>query len=183
MGVIKNIDEKEAFPDQCRVLVHDRYRFGSRDVTGTVSQHAGANDGVRVDIDAEYHFLLALDKKGFVWVRPQQLVRIQDKKFPEDDERMVVVQEPDTALNIGDVWKGLNEGRRYARAGWNGRGMYIEKQTPDEHSKMTQPYNYMVCPPGSTRQYGENHEKRELIPWLCSQGDFYALDWVEVTDI
>jgi hypothetical protein len=83
-------------------------------------------------------------------------------------------------LNIGDVHMGLNEGRKFARAGWNGKGMYIMKQVPDEHSKMTEGYTYMVCPPGSTTQY-KDQTSEHLVPWLCSQGDFYATDWLEVT--
>ena len=71
-------------------------------------------------------------------------------------------------LNIGDVLNILNNGGRACRAGWNGKGMWLEKQNPDAHSKMTEPYTYM-----RTAQGG-------LIPWLCSQADFYATDWMHL---
>ena len=71
-------------------------------------------------------------------------------------------------MDIGQALGILNIGGRICRAGWNGKGMWLEKQVPDEHSKMTEPYTYM-----RTAQGG-------LIPWLCSQADFYAKDWMQV---
>jgi hypothetical protein len=43
--------------------------------------------------------------------------------------------------------------------------MWLELQTPDEHSKMTLPYVYMSTAQG------------DLVPWLCSQTDLLATDW------
>ena len=51
------------------------------------------------------------------------------------------------------------------REGWNGTGMFIKIQFPNENSKMTQPYVYISTTDG------------ELIPWLCSQQDILATDW------
>lgn len=67
--------------------------------------------------------------------------------------------------NIGWAVGMLQEGRRLARHGWNGKGMYIELQVPDEHSKMTLPYVFMKTADG------------KLVPWLCSQTDLLADDW------
>lgn len=67
---------------------------------------------------------------------------------------------------------------KYYRAGWNGKGMYIEAQYPTEDSKMTRPYLVMVLPKGSTNQFGDiipNEEQR--IPWLPSQTDLFSNDW------
>ena len=72
-------------------------------------------------------------------------------------------------LDFGDVVKKMkNRGGRFARAGWNGKNMYIELQVPDEHSKMTLPYIYMKTVQG------------DLVPWLASQTDMLADDWMEV---
>ena len=71
---------------------------------------------------------------------------------------------------IGWAVEALNQGRKIRRAGWNGKGMHLALQTPDEHSKMTEPYVYM-----RTAQGG-------LIPWLCSQADLLATDWELVVD-
>ena len=67
--------------------------------------------------------------------------------------------------DIGWAKKALDDGARVARAGWNGKGMWLAKQLPDERSKMTQPYTFMRTVQG------------DFIPWLCSQADFYADDW------
>lgn len=61
--------------------------------------------------------------------------------------------------------ESLKAGFRWARAGWNGKGMWIELQTPDEHSKMGLPYLYMSTVDG------------KLVPWLASQTDLLAQDW------
>jgi Protein of unknown function (DUF2829) len=72
-------------------------------------------------------------------------------------------------MNIGGAVKELNEGNRVARSGWNGKNMYLELQIPDSNSKMTLPYVYMRTAQG------------ELVPWLCSQSDLLATDWVIAT--
>lgn len=56
-------------------------------------------------------------------------------------------------------------GARIQRAGWNGKGMHVELQTPDEHSKMTIPYLWMMTADG------------HRVPWLASQTDMLAEDW------
>ena len=66
---------------------------------------------------------------------------------------------------IGWAVKQLWDGKRVARAGWNGRGMWLELQVPDERSKMTLPYVFMSTAQG------------DLVPWLCSQTDLLATDW------
>lgn len=63
------------------------------------------------------------------------------------------------------VLPDLKEGKRVYRNGWNGKGMYLELQTPDEHSKMKRPYIY-ICPVDG-----------ELVPWVASQSDLLADDW------
>ncbi len=71
----------------------------------------------------------------------------------------------DYTKNFGAVITHLKLGGRAEREGWNGKGMHIELQVPDEHSKMKQPYIY-ICPVGG-----------KLIPWLVSQADMLAEDW------
>jgi hypothetical protein len=68
---------------------------------------------------------------------------------------------------IGWAVKQLQDGDRVRRSGWNGKGMWLELQTPDEDSKMTLPYVYMSTAQG------------DLVPWLCSQSDLLATDWEE----
>jgi hypothetical protein len=70
--------------------------------------------------------------------------------------------------NIGAAVTFLKQGRKVARSGWNGKGMYLELQVPDEHSKMSLPYVYMKT------------SDNKLVPWLCSQTDLLAEDWTIV---
>jgi len=48
--------------------------------------------------------------------------------------------------------------------------MWLELQRPDEHSKMTEPYLYI-----RTAQGG-------LMPWVTSQADVLAEDWMILRD-
>lgn len=60
----------------------------------------------------------------------------------------------------------LKDGIKVSRIGWNGKGMWLALQTPDTNSKMTLPYIYMYTAQG------------DLVPWLASQTDILAEDWV-----
>lgn len=68
-------------------------------------------------------------------------------------------------MDIGQAVNRLRSGGKIARSGWNGKGMYVELQVPDAHSKMTLPYVFMSTAQG------------DLVPWLCSQTDLLATDW------
>lgn len=74
----------------------------------------------------------------------------------------------------------LNQGKSISRVGWNGKGLYLTKQVPDENSKMTRPYVYITSPEGSTQQFGVPQLGEHRVPWLCSQTDLFAEDWFEV---
>lgn len=60
-------------------------------------------------------------------------------------------------------------GKSVMRSGWNGSGMKLQMQTPDENSKMTHPYLYMTIP--------GCEEGTRLLPWQPSQVDLFASDW------
>lgn len=71
-------------------------------------------------------------------------------------------------MDFGEALQHLREGGRVAREGWNGKGMYVKLQEPDEHSKMRRAYLYL-CPVDG-----------ELVPWVASQTDLLAEDWQRV---
>lgn len=73
-------------------------------------------------------------------------------------------------MTFGEAIFALKGEQRVAREGWNGKGMYIELQIPDENSKMQRPYIYM-CPVDGM-----------LVPWIASQTDMLAEDWFVVTE-
>lgn len=78
-------------------------------------------------------------------------------------------------MDFGWALRQLKEGKKVCRLGWNGKGIYIELQRPDEHSKMTQPYIYIV----TTGLQSDNHNApRGVVPWLASQTDMLAEDWI-----
>ena len=68
----------------------------------------------------------------------------------------------------------LKQGKKVRRSGWNGKGLWIEIQRPDEHSKMTLPYLYLNYPKGDVYHNGCR------VPWLASQTDLLENDWEEV---
>ncbi len=70
-----------------------------------------------------------------------------------------------TQFNFGEALRHLKNGKKVARAGWNGKDMWIARQVPDEHSKMTLPYLYMKT------------VTDDLVPWLASQTDMQEQDW------
>lgn len=72
--------------------------------------------------------------------------------------------------DFGWAIAALKNKKRVARDGWNGKGMYLELQVPDAHSKMTLPYIYMKTVQG------------DLVPWLASQTDILSLDWGQSND-
>lgn len=75
-------------------------------------------------------------------------------------------------FDFGVALGALRNGQRVARAGWNGRGMWLVLQEPDENSEMTLPYVYIEYPVGHVA-YPEGCR----VPWQPSQTDLLASDW------
>jgi len=68
-------------------------------------------------------------------------------------------------MSFGNAIDEMKNGHKLARKGWNGKGMYLEMQAPDEHSKMGHPYIYMKGVDG------------KLFPWNPNNLDMLADDW------
>lgn len=66
----------------------------------------------------------------------------------------------------------LKNGGAVMRSGWNGKGMWIKMQVPDDSSKMTHPYLYIEYPEGHSA-----YPNGSRVPWLASQTDILANDW------
>lgn len=75
-------------------------------------------------------------------------------------------KDPNAVHNFSEALDHVKRGYRIARAGWNGKGQFVEIQRPDEHSKMGLPYLYITTVDG------------KRVPWLASQTDLLAEDWV-----
>lgn len=72
--------------------------------------------------------------------------------------------------DFGWALRQLRNGRKVQRSGWNGKGMWLALQVPDEHSKMSLPYIYMKT------------ADNKLVPWLASQTDVLSDDWNTVLE-
>ena len=79
-----------------------------------------------------------------------------------------------TGVTFGRVLEALWEGRRAARAGWNGKGIFIELQEPDANSKMTHPYIFIET---TGLQTDNPDAPKSRVPWLASQTDMLSRDW------
>jgi hypothetical protein len=71
-------------------------------------------------------------------------------------------------MNISEAIEAMRNGDKVTRHGWNGPGQFLELQVPDEWSKMTLPYLFINTVTG------------DRVPWLASQTDILAADWVVV---
>jgi len=74
-------------------------------------------------------------------------------------------------MDFEDALTSLKCGHSVAREGWNGKGLWLTLQMPDEHSKMTLPYVYLNYPSDAPNTPGAR------VPWLPSQTDLLAEDW------
>jgi hypothetical protein len=82
-------------------------------------------------------------------------------------------------MDFGKALEKLKNGHKVARSGWNGKGIFIEIQRPDEFSKMTSPYIFI----NTTGLQTDNPDApKSLVPWLASQTDMLAEDWQALTD-
>lgn len=70
-------------------------------------------------------------------------------------------------LPFGEALKLLKAGKFVTREGWNGQGMYLGLQSPDEGSVNKQSYIYII-PVNGLR-----------VPWVASQADLLEEDWIE----
>ena len=80
-------------------------------------------------------------------------------------------------MDFGKALENLKNGHRVCREGWNGKGMWLLMQRPDENSKMTLPYIYIEYPVGHAA-----YPNGSRVPWLASQTDMFSDDWCVLTD-
>lgn len=89
-------------------------------------------------------------------------------------------------FGIGDAVKAMRAGRRVARAGWNGKGMYLAFQPgyPGGIPINRNTANATGLPEGTVCRFLPYVMMKtadgSFVPWLCSQADLLAEDWGEV---
>ena len=78
-------------------------------------------------------------------------------------------------LSFSEALVAVKKGYAIQRSGWNGVGLKVKAQFPDENSKMTLPYLYIEYPTDHSTYPGAK------CPWLASQTDIMAEDY-EILD-
>ena len=81
-------------------------------------------------------------------------------------------------MNFGEAITELKKGKKLARKGWNGRGIFIKLQLPDDNSFMTSPYIYIDT---SGLKTDNEDAPKSRVPWFASQTDMLAEDWIIVS--
>jgi hypothetical protein len=84
-------------------------------------------------------------------------------------------------MNFGDALAALKEGERVARHGWNGKGMFLFL-VPGSQFQVNRPPLLGIYPEGTTINYHAHIDMKTaqdtVVPWLASQTDVLAEDWV-----
>lgn len=93
------------------------------------------------------------------------------------DEKNCPELREEVTFSFGEAIKYLKRGMTVARKGWNGKGIFLELQVPDEFSKMTHPYIYIDT---TGLQTNNPDAPKDRVPWLASQTDMLAEDWIFV---
>lgn len=86
-------------------------------------------------------------------------------------------------MDFGQAVRLLKNGRRVTRIGWNGKGMWLYYVPAATYKAQT---------PAARGQFGEDVPYRayiamktvdnDVVPWLASQSDVLAEDWMVVED-
>lgn len=119
-------------------------------------------------------FLIRNDGDPFQW-------RIAAEKFKSTYEPAVPVSGAilfeDLEFDFGVAIRLLKEGTYVCRKGWNGKGMfllYVDPYLNDQFKVTELPYMVGTLMPYLAMKTADN----KLIPWLASQSDMLADDWV-----
>jgi hypothetical protein len=83
-------------------------------------------------------------------------------------------------MNIGEAVEAMKAGKRVARAGWNGKGMFLFLVNGSTF-KVNRPPLLGIYPEGTEIRYHAHVDMKtadgQVVPWLCSQTDLLASDW------
>ena len=86
----------------------------------------------------------------------------------------------ETALTFGQAIEALKQGKKVARAGWNGKGMFLFL-VPGSTFKVNKAPLLGIYPEGTEVNYCSHIDMKtaddKVVPWLASQTDVLAEDW------
>jgi hypothetical protein len=88
-------------------------------------------------------------------------------------------------MDFGDALEAIKNGERVARAGWNGKDMFIFL-VPGSTFEVNRPPLLGIYPEGTKVEYHAHIDMKTaqgyVVPWLASQADLLAEDWVMVNE-
>lgn len=83
-------------------------------------------------------------------------------------------------MNFSTALNCVKQGQKVARAGWNGKQMFIFL-VPGSTFTVNRPPLLGIYPEGTIINYHSHIDMRTadgtIVPWLCSQTDMLAEDW------
>jgi hypothetical protein len=82
-----------------------------------------------------------------------------------------------TNLDFGTVLGQLKAGHRIARAGWNGKGMYLLYVGGNDWNADTDAMDEREAELETAPFIAMKTADAKLVPWLASQTDILAEDW------
>lgn len=86
-------------------------------------------------------------------------------------------------FDFGVALQHLKTGQKVARNGWNGKGMFLFL-VPGSTFPANRPPLHGIYPEGTKISYQPHIDMKTaqdtIVPWLASQGDMLAEDWVLV---
>ena len=89
-------------------------------------------------------------------------------------------------FDFGSALEILKSGGRVARSGWNGKGMFLFL-VPGSVFKVNRPPLLGIYPEGTEIDYCPHIDMKtadgKVVPWLASQTDVLAEDWLRVDSL
>lgn len=90
-----------------------------------------------------------------------------------------------TSMTFGEALEAMKAGKKVARTGWNGKGMYLYifyckrrgYSLPDRHDVVNQIVHGDGSYPFTDSIVMKTADNRYCIGWLASQTDMLAEDW------
>lgn len=79
-------------------------------------------------------------------------------------------------MNFGQAIELLKENKQVARAGWNGKGMWLALVSAGNYDVGTKTVGECALLPWIGMKTADD----KFVPWLASQTDVLAEDWVRV---
>ena len=86
-------------------------------------------------------------------------------------------------LDFASVIRGLKNGKRFAREGWNGKNMFIFLVNGSRFTVNREPL-LSILGKGTEVEYHAHIDMRtddgKIVPWVASQSDVLADDWHKI---